>query len=127
MNYLGQSRSRHENTGSREANKGVIKADSRQVTGEGKEGDYQAFPFKLDGLNVLNQPPPPCLTFPNLVDDRKLLLDENTDKLQRNTNLAKRKEEATISAREEIKAQTVREMQLQSEVKYSDFGLKQIQ
>jgi len=47
---------------------------------------------------------------------RKLLLDENTDKLQRNTNLAKRKEEATISAREEIKAQTVREMQLQSEV-----------
>lgn len=47
---------------------------------------------------------------------RKIMLDENTDKLQRNTNLAKRKEEATISAREEIKAQTLREMQLKSEV-----------
>ena len=44
------------------------------------------------------------------------MLDENTDKLQRNTNMAKRKEEATISAREEIKAQTLREMQLKSEV-----------
>lgn len=47
---------------------------------------------------------------------RKIMLDENTDKLQRNTNMAKRKEEATISAREEIKAQTLREMQLKSEV-----------
>jgi len=47
---------------------------------------------------------------------RKLLLDENTDKLQRNTSMTKRKEEAIISAREEIKAQTLREMQLKSEV-----------
>jgi len=47
---------------------------------------------------------------------RKIMLDENTDKLQRNTNMAKRKEEATISAREEIKTQTLREMQLKSEV-----------
>lgn len=47
---------------------------------------------------------------------RKIMLDENTDKLQRNTNMAKRKEEATISAREEIKAQNLREMQLKSEV-----------
>jgi len=47
---------------------------------------------------------------------RKILLDENSDKLQRNTGQIKRKEEATISAKEEIKAQTLREMQLKSEV-----------
>ena len=48
------------------------------------------------------------------------MLDENTDKLQKNTNLAKRKEEATIAAREEIKAQTIREMQLKAEVLKKD-------
>jgi len=47
---------------------------------------------------------------------RKIMLDENSDKLQRNTSMAKRKEEATISAREEIKSQTLREMQLKAEV-----------
>ena len=60
----------------------------------------------------------------NLFYRRKLLLDENTDKLQRNTSMTKRKEEAIISAREEIKAQTLREMQLKSEVKYVDKKLK---
>merc|ERR1711915_4033 len=47
---------------------------------------------------------------------RKIMLDENSDKLQRNTSMAKRKEEATISAGEEIKSQTLREMQLKAEV-----------
>ena len=49
---------------------------------------------------------------------RKLLLDDHTDRLQKNLHMIKRKEEATIAAREEIKAGTLREMQLQSEVKY---------
>lgn len=47
---------------------------------------------------------------------RKLLLDENTDKLSRNTVLANRKEEATLAAKEEIKTSTAREMQLKAEV-----------
>ena len=47
---------------------------------------------------------------------RKLLLDDHADRLQKNTHMIKRKEEATIAAKEEIKAQTLREMQLQSEV-----------
>lgn len=47
---------------------------------------------------------------------RKLLLDENTDKLLKNTSLAKKKEEATFSAKEEIQAQTLREMQLKTEL-----------
>ena len=47
---------------------------------------------------------------------RKILLDEHTDKVVRNSSLAKRKEEAALAAREEIKAQTLREMALKSEV-----------
>jgi len=47
---------------------------------------------------------------------RKLLLDENTDKLVRSSALATRKEEATVGAREEIRAATAREMQLKAEV-----------
>ena len=47
---------------------------------------------------------------------RKILLDEHTDKVLRNSSLAKRKEEATLAAREEIRAQTLREMALKSEV-----------
>ena len=47
---------------------------------------------------------------------RKILLDENGDKLQKNNTLIKRKEEATSTAREEIKLQTAREMQLAGEV-----------
>jgi len=58
---------------------------------------------------------------------RKILLDENTDKLQRNTVLTKRKEEATIAAREEIKAQTLREIQLKSEVERVLTALPQTQ
>jgi len=50
------------------------------------------------------------------IHTRKLLLDDHTDRLQKNTHMIKRKEEATIAAKEEIKAQTLREMQLQSEV-----------
>merc|ERR1719210_2317793 len=50
------------------------------------------------------------------IHSRKLLLDDHTDKLQKNLHMIKRKEEATIAAREEIKSQTLREMQLQSEV-----------
>lgn len=47
---------------------------------------------------------------------RKLLLDENTDKLVRSSALASRKEEATLGAKEEIRAATAREMQLKAEV-----------
>jgi len=47
---------------------------------------------------------------------RKLLLDENTDKVLRNTSLAKKKEEATISAKEEIQTLTLKEMQLKTEL-----------
>ena len=47
---------------------------------------------------------------------RKILLDEHTDKVVRNSSLAKRKEEAALAAREEIRAQTLREMALKSEV-----------
>ena len=43
-------------------------------------------------------------------------MDDHADRLQKNTHMIKRKEEATIAAKEEIKAQTLREMQLQSEV-----------
>jgi len=50
------------------------------------------------------------------IHTRKLLLDENTDKLSKNTTLTKRKEEAIIAAKEEIKASTAREMQLTAEV-----------
>ena len=45
------------------------------------------------------------------------MLDDHTDRLQKNLHMIKRKEEATVAAREEIKAGTLREMQLQSEVK----------
>ena len=45
-------------------------------------------------------------------------MDDHTDRLQKNLHMIKRKEEATVAAREEIKAGTLREMQLQSEVKY---------
>ena len=43
-------------------------------------------------------------------------MDDHTDRLQKNLHMIKRKEEATMAAKEEIKAQTLREMQLQSEV-----------
>ena len=45
------------------------------------------------------------------------MLDDHTDRLQKNLHMIRRKEEATVAAREEIKAQSLREMQLQSEVK----------
>ena len=45
------------------------------------------------------------------------MLDDHTDRLQKNLHMIKRKEEATVAAREEIKTQTLREMQLQSEVR----------
>ena len=48
--------------------------------------------------------------------NRKLLLDDHTDRLQKNLQMIKRKEEATAAAREEIKTQTLVEMQLQGEV-----------
>ena len=51
------------------------------------------------------------------IHSRKLLLDDHTDRLQKNLHMIKRKEEATVAAREEIKTQTLREMQLQSEVR----------
>ena len=44
-------------------------------------------------------------------------MDDHTDRLQKNLHMIKRKEEATVAAREEIKTQTLREMQLQSEVR----------
>ena len=44
------------------------------------------------------------------------MLDGHTDRLQKNLHMTKRKEEATLAAREEIKTQSLREMQLQSEV-----------
>ena len=44
------------------------------------------------------------------------MLDDHTDRLQKNLHMIKRKEEATVAAREEIKTQSLREMQLQSEV-----------
>ena len=47
------------------------------------------------------------------------MLDDHTDRLQKNLHMIKRKEEATVAAREEIKAQSLREMQLQSEVNTS--------
>ena len=47
------------------------------------------------------------------------MLDDHTDRLQKNLHMIKRKEEATAAAREEIKAQSLREMQLQSEVNTS--------
>ena len=50
------------------------------------------------------------------IHSRKLLLDDHTDRLQKNLHMIKRKEEATLAAREEIKTQSLREMQLQSEV-----------
>ena len=40
--------------------------------------------------------------------------------------MIKRKEEATVAAREEIKAGTLREMQLQSEVKYQHSLLRSV-
>ena len=49
------------------------------------------------------------------IHSRKLLLDDHTDRLQKNLHMIRRKEEATVAAREEIKAQSLREMQLQSE------------
>ena len=45
-----------------------------------------------------------------------MLLDDHTDRLQKNLHMIKRKEEATAAAREEIKTQTLVEMQLQGEV-----------
>ena len=48
---------------------------------------------------------------------RKLLLDDHTDRLQKNQHMIRRKEEATVAAREEIRTQTAREMQLQAEVR----------
>ena len=53
------------------------------------------------------------------IHSRKLLLDDHTDRLQKNLHMIRRKEEATVAAREEIKAQSLREMQLQSEVNSS--------
>ena len=53
------------------------------------------------------------------IHSRKLLLDDHTDRLQKNLHMTKRKEEATVAAREEIKTQSLREMQLQSEVNCS--------
>ena len=47
------------------------------------------------------------------------MLDDHTDRLQKNLHMTKRKEEATVAAREEIKTQSLREMQLQSEVNCS--------
>lgn len=44
------------------------------------------------------------------------MLDDHTDRLQKNLHMIKRKEEATVAAREEIRTQSLREMQLQSEV-----------
>ena len=44
------------------------------------------------------------------------MLDDHTDRLQKNLHMIKRKEEATAAAREEIKTQTLVEMQLQGEV-----------
>ena len=50
------------------------------------------------------------------------MLDDHTDRLQKNLHMTKRKEEATVAAREEIKTQSLREMQLQSEVNSSYLG-----
>jgi len=50
------------------------------------------------------------------IHSRKLLLDDHTDRLQKNLHMIKRKEEATVAAREEIKTQSLREMQIQSEL-----------
>lgn len=47
---------------------------------------------------------------------RKIMLDENTDKLLRNTSQARKKEEAMVAAREEVKAGTLREMALKAEL-----------
>ncbi len=44
------------------------------------------------------------------------MLDDHTDRLQKNLHMIKRKGEATVAAREEIKTQSLREMQIQSEV-----------
>ena len=47
---------------------------------------------------------------------RKIQLDEKTDQHQRNQISARRKEEATLAAREEINSLLQREMALKSEV-----------
>ena len=47
---------------------------------------------------------------------RKILLDANEDKVQKNSQLARRKEEATVEAKHEIKNLILREMTLKSEV-----------
>ena len=44
-------------------------------------------------------------------------MDDHTDRLQKNQHMIRRKEEATLAAREEIRTQTAREMQLQAEVR----------
>ena len=61
-----------------------------------------------------------------LIPTRKLLLDENTDKLLKNTSMTKRKEEATLQAREEIKMQTLREMVLKAEVGTALFRIQHL-
>jgi len=50
------------------------------------------------------------------IHTRKILLDENTEKLLSSTRLADKKEEATVQAKEEIKSLTTRESFLQTEV-----------
>jgi hypothetical protein len=48
--------------------------------------------------------------------DRKILVDNNEDKYQKNSLLARRKEEATLEAKHEIKNLILKEMTLKSEV-----------
>jgi hypothetical protein len=47
---------------------------------------------------------------------RKILLDTNEEKWQKNSQLARRKEEATLEAKQETKNLILREMTLKSEV-----------
>lgn len=51
-----------------------------------------------------------------LIHARKILVDEKTDQHQRNQNSARRKEEATLAAKEEINSLNLREMALKSEL-----------
>jgi hypothetical protein len=60
---------------------------------------------------------------PFIEDDcnyRKILVDANEDKIQKNSQLARRKEEATIEAKQEIKNLILREMTLKAEVVEKD-------
>merc|ERR1719210_1825122 len=90
----------------------MLKKENNEVTEKMEEAEKE----KSEANDRLKEAEKKIKELSKQIHTRKLLLDDHADRLQKNLHMIKRKEEATIAAREEIKSQTLREMQLQSEV-----------